>query len=294
MMKPHLRQPLFFDRTCFALVCLFSVLALAPFLLLLFELFKNGIRHFNPPFFVDMAPDSIEAMLAQLENQPVSGGIASGIYGSLLILPVAAGAAIPTGILAGIYIHENRTRRLSLLAQYACAILKGAPAVVIGFVVYLWTSFFFVHSPVWAGSLSLAVFLLPSIVCSTQRALDSLPEYVKESGFALGGSYTNVWFKIILPSVRKKLLSGILTSLMQTAGITAPLILVVLSSSATNMDGNGDAITLSLLIWRFFNHPNMTGLMWATSLFLFLIVAALYFANKYVLKSMNHSESVSL
>jgi phosphate transport system permease protein len=248
--------------------------------MLVFELFKRGFKQFDWNFFTKMAPGSVEAILAQIGNHPVTGGIVNGIYGSLAIILIAAGLAIPTGILAGIYIYEKQTAKLSIAVQYAGIILKGTSSAIIGLVVYLWIYRFFDYSPILAGSLSLTILLLPSIIQSTWCTLLSLPENLKESGFALGASYTNVWFQIILPSIRKPLLSRILTSLTQMVGSTAPLIIVVLGSSAINRDVDHSATTLSLLIWRFFNHPNMVDLMWGASLFLFLIVVMLNLINK--------------
>jgi phosphate transport system permease protein len=285
-MKSRFKQPAFFDRICFVLVCLLSALALTPFFMLIFELFKKGLAHFSWDFFTREAPDSMEMMLAQIAEQPVRGGIADGIGGSLLIILTAVLAAVPIGILTGIFIYENRTRELSVMTEYACAILKGMPALVTGMVVYLWLSRISVHSAIWAGGLSLAVLLLPAIVRVTLEALLSLPENLKEGGFALGGSSRNVRFKIIFPAIRRKLLSGIFRSVIRVTGTVAPLMIAVVGLSAMDTD---ETTTLSLLIWRFFNHPDTVDLMWAASLFLFLVVVLFNFMNESVLKSKNNS-----
>jgi phosphate transport system permease protein len=278
-MKSHSKYPVFMDRMCFGLVCLFSFLALIPFVMLVFELFRKGLKHFNWDFFMEKAPASIEALLAQMEDEPVRGGILNGIYGSFSVIAIALAPAVPIGILAGIYMYENRTHKLSVITQYTNGILRGTPSIVIGLVVYLWISGSFLDSPIGAGGFSLAVLLLPFIIQSTLQTLTELPENLKESGFALGGSYTNVWFKIILPSIRGKLLTRILRVSAQAIGATAPLMITVLGTSMINWDINNPATTLSLLIWHFFNNPNMTDLMWATSLFLFLIVVLFNFTT---------------
>ncbi|MDR0682850.1 MAG: ABC transporter permease subunit [Dysgonamonadaceae bacterium] len=284
-MRTRLKHPVLVDRICFVIVCLFSVIALTPFIILVFELFKRGFKQFNWDFFTETAPGSVEAMLAQIGGHPVTGGIVNGIYGSLAVILIAVGFAVPIGIFAGIYIYEKQTCKLSTAVQYAGIILKGTSSVIVGLVAYLWISLFFDHSPVLAGGLSLTILLLPSIIQSTWHTLLSIPENLKESGFALGASYSNVWFQIILPSVRKPLLSRILTSSTPIVGSTAPLIIAVLGSSAINRDVDNSATTLSLLIWRFFNHPNMVDLMWGASLFLFLIVVMLNLINRHLKKN---------
>jgi phosphate transport system permease protein len=286
-MRLHLKYPVLVNRICFVIVCLFSIAALTPFIMLLFELFKRGFKQLNWDFFTKTAPGSVEAMLAQMGNHPVTGGVVNGIYGSLLIILIATGLAVPIGILAGIYLYEKPASKLSIMTQYAGIILKGTPSVVIGLVVYLWISRFFDHSQILAGGLSLTVLLLPSIIHSTRHTLLFIPDNLKESGFALGASYTNVWLQIILPSIRKILLSRILMSSTQIIGSTAPLIIAVLGSSMINRDIDNSATTLSLLIWRFFHNPNMADLMWATSLFLFLIVVMLNLINRHFKKNRN-------
>ncbi len=85
-------------------VCLLSGVTMIPLFLILWELIKKGYKQFNVSLFTEVAPTSMEAMLARISNSPIPGGILNGITGTLLILLLAIVIAIPAGILTGIYL----------------------------------------------------------------------------------------------------------------------------------------------------------------------------------------------
>ena len=66
------------------------------------------------------------------------GGIANALIGSIIIVLTASVIAIPIGILAGIYLSENKTGKLAYWARLSVDVLQGVPSIVIGIVVYFW------------------------------------------------------------------------------------------------------------------------------------------------------------
>ncbi|MDR1436847.1 MAG: ABC transporter permease subunit [Candidatus Symbiothrix sp.] len=270
------------DKIIFGFIYLFSALALIPFLILVLDLLKKGIRQINFDFFTRASPSPSDAILSQMGSEIIPGGILNGIYGSFYIVVIAILLAVFPGVMTGIYLFENRKNRFSRLVQDANAILYGMPAIIIALFVYLTVVNTFHGFSAFAGAVALAITLFPMITRATKESLKQLPGYLKESGLALGGSYTGVMLKIIMPAAWKLWLSGLLMAVARTLGKTTPLILTALGSTMVNWDISKPTATVTLLIWKFFNNPNMVDMMWSASLFLFVSVISLVMIAKHI------------
>jgi phosphate transport system permease protein len=243
--------------------------------MLIVRLIKSGLQHISLDFFTQAAPLPIDAMLADLGGETIPGGILNGICGSLYMLVIAVIPAIPLGMLTGIYIYENLGKRFTRFIQYINAILYGMPSIITGIVVYMFIVKSFHSYSALAGGIALSITMLPKIVRTTTESLRMLPVHLRESGFVLGGSYTGVTWKIIIPTAKDGLLTGILISISRALSETVPLIMTALGCSMVNWNINGPASSLTLLIWDFFNTPNMVNMVWSASLFLFTVVICL-------------------
>jgi phosphate transport system permease protein len=120
------------------------------------------------------------------------------------------------------------------------------------------------------------------IVNITLQALEKVPAHLKESGIALGGSSFEVMIKISLPAAKKRIASGILLSIAQVLGVTAPLIVTMQGASRINWDIDQPVNTVSLLIWNFLHNPALTNLMWSAALFLVILIILLNVIAKYI------------
>jgi phosphate transport system permease protein len=263
------------NKGIIAAICLFSFASLLPFLMLIGKLIKNGLQHINLDFFIRTSPSPIDAVLADLGGETIPGGILNGICGSLYMLIIAVIIAVPFGILIGIYIYENLGKRFTDFLQYINSILYGIPPIITGIVVYVLVVKSLHSFSALAGGIALSICMLPKIIRTTKETLKILPANLKESGFALGGSYTSVVRKIIIPTAKDGLITGILITLSRTLGETIPLIVTAWGCSVINWNINSPVSSVSLLIWDFFNNPNMIDMLWAASLFLFTIVICL-------------------
>ena len=273
------------------LVCVFFALGLFPFFMIIWELLYTGIKHINFDFFFETSPSATDAILAKMGVELIPGGILNGILGSFLLIVIAVVFAVPLGILSGIYISENQHRRFAILIQYFTGILQGIPSIIVGVIVYLSIIRSLHGFSAFAGGVSLAIVILPVITFSTLNVLRSLPANLKEAGMALGGSYTTVMLRVILPAAKRELIAGILIAISRALGETAPLILTILGTSMINWSIYEPTNSISLLIWNFFNNSNMVDLLWSTSLFLFLIVLSLNIIAKYIARDMNNKIS---
>jgi phosphate transport system permease protein len=256
-------------------ICLFSFAGLLPFLVLIKDLIKNGLPHIRLDFFIRTSPSPIDAVLADLSGETIPGGILNGICGSLYLLIIAVIIAVPLGILIGIYIYENLGKRFTNFLQYINSILYGMPPIITGVVVYVFVVKSLHSFSALAGGIALSIYMLPKIIRTTKVALKALPANLKECGLALGGTYTNVLWKIIIPTAKNGLITGVLITLSRALGETIPLIVTALGCSAINWNINTPVSSVSLLVWDFLNNPNMINMLWSASLFLFTIVICL-------------------
>ncbi len=272
------------SKLFFLSVCVLSTITMIPLFLILWELIKKGYKQFNLNLFTEVAPTSMEAMLARISDSPIPGGILNGITGTLLILILAMAMAIPVGIMTGVYLAENQKKRLANLVRYLSDLLQGIPSIVIGVVVYIWVVKPMAGYSALAGSIALAIMMLPMIIRSTEESIKMLPTSLKEAGLALGGSYTTVVLRILLPSAFSGLFTGSLLAVSRVMGETAPLLVTALGAATVNWDITSPTSAISLLIWEFYNDPNLANLVWSSSLLLLLFVLGINIFAKSIAK----------
>ena len=263
------------DRAFFWMVCFFASLTAIPLVLILWELIKKGYKQINLSFFTETAPSTLDAMLAKSSGDIIPGGIANGITGTLIMVVLSALIAIPVGILGGIYLSEKPKSIFSTIVRFLTDLIQGSPSIVIGIIAYAWIVRPLGSYSAFAGSIALSIMMLPLIIRSTEETLKMLPGSLKEAGLALGASYTSVILKVLLPSAFGGLFTGILLSLSRVMGETAPLMLTALGSSAINWDVMRPTSAVPLLIWEFYNDPNLIDMIWSSSLFLLMLVLTL-------------------
>lgn len=270
------------DRIIFWVVCLFSFLSMIPLFFILWEVVSKGYKNFNLKLFTEVAPSSMDAMMAKVEGGAIPGGILNGITGTLLIVGLAILLTIPLGLFIGVYLSENRGTRFAKIVSYLTDLLQGIPSIVIGIIAYTW-----VVKPVGsysalAGSVALTIMMLPMVVRSTEETLKMLPVSYKEAALALGSPYRNVIFKVLLPSGFGGIFTGILLAISRVMGETAPLMLTALGATVVNWNLLEPTSAIPLLIWDFYNDPNLIDLIWSSSLLLLIVIFLLNWIAKIV------------
>jgi len=264
------------NKLFFGTVIVLATITISPILLIVYELLAKGLKQINFDFFFKVAPDTLQAMTAVRNGEIIPGGIANGITGTLLMVVVASLIAIPVSILIGIFLYENQGKKYAGLIRSLTDILQGVPSVVLGLIAYIWivqgvTKGF----SALAGSVALAIMMLPLIIRSTEETMKMIPISIKEAGAALGVPYHRIILKIMIPSGFSGLMTGILLSISRVLGETAPLMLTTLGSTTVNFNITKPTSAVPLQIWEFYNNPNMIDLVWSSSLFLMAFVLTL-------------------
>lgn len=272
------------DKAFYLVVILFSILAAVPLVAILAEVVMKGYHQINLAFFTEVAPTTFDAMMAKQTGASIPGGILNGIIGTLLMVVMAAVVSIPVGILGGVYLYEKPKGFFSSVVRFSTELIQGTPSIIIGFIVYAWVVVPLGDYSAIAGAVALAIMMIPLIVRSTEETLKMLPSSLKEAALALGGNYTSVILKVMLPTAFNGIFTGILLSISRVMGETAPLMLTALGSTMVNWDISRPSSAVSLLIWEFYNDPNLANLVWSASLFLLIIILSLNILAKYMAK----------
>lgn len=276
-----LKRRLFFDKFFSTMVLIISFISTAPLFLILYELVIRGISQINFNFFVKSAPDSDHAIMAVMYGEAIPGGIANGIVGTLVIVVITGIMAIPFGVLVGIYLSENKKDKIANAVRFIVDMLQGVPSIVLGMIGYMW-----VVKPItggfsgFAAALALAIMMLPSIIRSTEETLNMIPGTLKEASLSLGVPYHRTMLKVVVPTGMSGILSGIIIGISRIAGETAPLMLTALGSRIIQIDPSKPMSAVPLLIWEFYNDPNLVDLIWSASLLLMGLVLVLNLTAK--------------
>ena len=271
------------DNFIKGLIIALSLITISPIVLIIYKLIVKGIRQISFDFIIKTPPDTFQAMTALANGELIPGGIANGITGTLLMVLMASFLAIPLGVVTGIYLYENPGKFLANLTRNVSDILQGVPSIVLGLIAYIWVVKSITNGySALAGSVALSIMMLPMIVRSTEETLKMIPIPIKEAALALGVPYYKVIIKVLIPTGFSGLLTGILLGISRVLGETAPLMLTALGSTIINFDISKPTSAVPLLIWEFYNNPNMIDLIWSSSLLLMGIVLVLNLISKQI------------
>ncbi|MBR6640043.1 MAG: phosphate ABC transporter permease PstA, partial [Muribaculaceae bacterium] len=280
MQKKKLSQRLFIDRLVKGVVCVLAALTAVPLIAIIGEVLWKGYDQLSWSFFTEPTPTAYKAMMATAAGEPIPGGITNGIVGTVIMLGMAVVIAVPIGILCGVYLAEHSKSRFAKTVSYLTDLLQGTPSVIIGIITYIWVVVPMKGYSAIAGSVALFIMMLPLIVRSTEETMKILPASLKEAGLALGGNNARVILKVQLPAAFGGIFTGVLLAVSRVIGETAPLMFTALGCSMIRFSIDKPISAVPLLIWEFFNDPNLQSLIWGASLFLLLFVLFLNLTAK--------------
>lgn len=153
-------------------------------------------------------------------------GILPNILNTLYIVLLAMALVLPLGVGAAIYLTEYAAnRRVVELIEFATETLTGIPSIIFGLVGML----FFVQkmdlqAGVLAGSLTLVVMILPTIVRTTQESLKTVPQSYREGALALGAGKWRMVRTVVLPNAVDGIVTGCILSVGRITGESAALL----------------------------------------------------------------------
>lgn len=207
------------------------------------------------------------------------GGVAPAIRGSLLIVGLASLVGIPIGLGAGIYLAEFGRGRFANAVRFTADLMTGLPSIAIGAVAWaLLVKRGFGNYNAIAGSVALAIIMIPIITRTTEEILRLVPNNLREASLALGTPQWKTIVSVVLPVARGGILTGVILSVARVSGETAPLLLTVLGNSFASNDLRGPMAALPLEIYQYATKSPFADSFtkaWGASLVLIILIGLL-------------------
>ena len=197
------------------------------------------------------------ALYTQMTPPPGSdGGLANAIAGSFLMVGVGTLIGTPIGILAGTYLAEyGRASWLAAATRFLNDVLLSAPSIVIGLFVYSAYVAKSEHFSGWAGSVALALLVVPVVVRTTDDMLKLVPGSLREAAVSLGCPTWRMIVSVTYPAARVGILTGILLAVARISGETAPLLFTALNNQFWSLNMNAPMSNLPVVIFQFAMSP---------------------------------------
>ena len=260
------------DRIATGLVWTAFVVAVVPLVSLIWTTVARGIKVLDVYFLT-------HSMGIVADSQP-GGGIYHAIIGSIEQVGLATLMAAPVGVLSAIYLVEYGRGGLARSVTFFVDVMTGIPSIVAGLFILSLMLIFDMQPFGFAGSLALAILMMPVVVRSTEEMLKLVPNELREASLALGIPKWRTILKVVLPTSIGGITTGIMLAVARIAGETAPVLLLVFGNRFINNNPfEGAQQSLPLYIYQ--QYANSAGAnaaydrAWAASLTLIAFVMIL-------------------
>jgi len=282
MGKLHSIRRVAMNHLVTALSVISTIVVLVPLVAILGYLIYKGASSLNWAFFTKV-PVPV--------GEP-GGGMANAMLGSAEILGLASCMGIPVGIAAGVYLAEyGRGRMLGNLIRFTADVLNGVPSIVMGIAAYALIVTKQQHFSGFAGSVALAIMMVPTITRTTEEMLATVPHQVREAALGLGIPKWRTVMSVSLRTASPGIITGCMLAFARVAGETAPLLFTAFGNQFWSMNLNEPiaALPLQIYVYALSPYDEWHRLAWAGALVLIVMIMASVtlvriFANRGALK----------
>ncbi|MBB5083376.1 phosphate ABC transporter permease PstA [Nonomuraea endophytica] len=177
-----------------------------------------------------------------------TAGVLSGIMGTLWVVALTALMALPTGVLAAVYLEEyaDKTKWYNRLIELNIANLAAVPSIVYGILGLGVISRGFGLGPsVITGAITLSLLVLPIVIIAAREAIKSVPPSIREGSLALGATQWQTIWRQVLPASVPGIATGSILALSRAIGEAAPFLLL---GAATLVRFNPDGLDSSFSV----------------------------------------------
>jgi len=261
------------DRLVTCLVVSAFGIALVPLLSLVYEVVRRGSERFDGEFF--------GASLVGIIGE--GGGAYHALMGTLIITLLTTLISVPIGLMTAIYLVEYGSGRLKRSITFLVDVMTGIPSIVAGLFAY--ALFVLVFGPGVRlgimGAIALSVLMIPVVVRSSEEVLKLVPNELREAAYALGVPKWRTILKVVIPTAIAGLGTGVTLAIARVVGETAPLLITVGITNATNFDPfDGRMATLPVYAYYQLTQPGVPpefaiDRAWTAALLLIMLVMAL-------------------
>jgi phosphate transport system permease protein len=259
-----LARRLAISRLAIGLTAACTAITLGTLFFILGYIVWKGAGTFSPAFLVRLPVPVGET----------GGGIANAITGSFKIVSVAALMGVPLGILAGIYTAEYGKSRMAHAIRYCADTLNGVPSIVMGIFAYGIVVLPMRHFSGFAGSVALAIIIIPMVLKTTEEFVKAVPVPVREAALALGLPNWKAVLRVVVPTASRGIMTGIVLAVSRVAGETAPLIFTAFGNRNWDSGMLGPVASLPLMVFTYAISPyeDWHRQAWAAAMVLLLVV----------------------
>ncbi len=183
-------------------------------------------------------------------------GILPDILNTLYVIASTLAIVLPLGVGAAIYLTEYASnKKLVAVIEYAAETLSGIPSIIYGLVGMLcFCQFFGLQTSLLAGSLTLVIVNLPTIMRTVQESLKTVPQSYREGAFGLGAGKWRVIRTVVLPGCVDGVITGCILSIGRILGESAALLFTAGFAHALNgffegLKSAGSTLTVALYMY---------------------------------------------
>lgn len=228
-----------------ALTAVFATLAVAFLVYLVLYVARAGAQFINFAFFT-------QRPVAEGET---GGGVAPAIIGSAIMVSLASLIGIPLGMATGIYLAEYGRGRLADIVRFMVDVLTGIPTIIFG--LFIWV---LIVVPTHqfsgvAGAAALSIIMIPTVARATEEVLRLVPKDLREASAALGATESRTILRVVVPSARSGIITGIMLAIARVAGETAPLLLTTIATPFLNVNPFRTMNALPLQVFNYTLSP---------------------------------------
>ncbi|MFF8603757.1 phosphate ABC transporter permease PstA [Streptomyces sp. NPDC015232] len=215
------------DRVATSLVWVCFVLAVVPLLSLAWVTVSKGLEVLDGYFLTHSMNGVLDA--------EAGGGVYHALLGTIEQVGIATLIAAPIGLLTAVYLVEYGGGKLASAVTFFVDVMTGIPSIVAGlFVLATWNLILGFGPSGFAGSMALAILMMPVVVRSTEEMLKLVPNELREASLALGIPKWRTILKVVLPTAIGGITTGVMLAVARITGETAPVLLLVFGTKLIN------------------------------------------------------------
>ncbi|MFC4494706.1 phosphate ABC transporter permease PstA [Streptomyces ovatisporus] len=259
------------DRVATSVVWVCFIIAVVPLVSLAWTTVSRGAELLDGYF--------LSHSMGGMTNLEEGGGVYHALLGTLEQVGLATLVAAPIGLLTAIYLVEYGRGRLAQAVTFFVDVMTGIPSIVAGlFVLAFWNLGLGFGPSGFAGSMALAILMMPVVVRSTEEMLKLVPNELREASLALGVPKWRTILKVVLPTSMGGIATGVMLAIARITGETAPVMLLVFGNPLINPNPfSGAQESLPLYVWNQYKLGNAASIdrAWAGALTLIAFVMLL-------------------
>ena len=249
VMQPLSGRRRAYDRTLRFLLYFCAALTCALLVFIIGYIFVRGLPHVTWEF-LSTEPSYINDTIGILPN------IANTVY----IVVVTLIIILPLGVGAAVYLTEYaKNQKLVAAIEFATETLTGIPSIIFGLVGMLFfCELLGLQASLLAGSLTLVIATIPTIIRTTQESLKTVPQSYREASLGLGAGKWHMIRTVVLPSSIDGIVTGCILAIGRIVGESAALLFTAGMGMSMNdffgsvsnfMHSSGSSLTVALYVY---------------------------------------------